>query len=64
LTLFKEKEMKLTPPKTITFWIAIVLGVVGLLGVLLQLPFLTENGVYLVAVGFILLALGNLLKGL
>ncbi|MEW6240361.1 MAG: hypothetical protein AB1564_06085 [Chloroflexota bacterium] len=57
--------MKLTPPKAITFWIAVVLGLLGLLGGAGLVPAL--GGVYafwLVFAGFVLLALGLLVKGL
>ena len=57
--------MKLTPPKAVTFWFAIFLGVIGALVALGVLNFVDASiGVMILAVGFILLALGNLLKGL
>jgi hypothetical protein len=56
--------MKLSPPKAATFWFAMFLGVVGILVALLDFFGLAPFGIYFVAVGFILLALGNLLKGL
>ncbi|KAF0110098.1 MAG: Uncharacterized protein FD147_1883 [Chloroflexi bacterium] len=56
--------MKLSPPKVVTFWIAVVLGVLGILGKLTTIPFASENSFWLVAIGFILLALGVLVKGL
>ena len=55
--------MKLSAPKQIVFWIAVALAVVALLmavGVL-NLSFVAPIWVALVA--FLLLALGNLLKG-
>jgi hypothetical protein len=57
----KENKMKLTPPKNVTFWISVFLGVYGIIGTYAAtLPY---AGLALVA-GFVLLALGNLLKGL
>jgi uncharacterized membrane protein len=56
--------MRLTPPKAFTFWLAIILGIVGVLVALLDIAGLGTYGMYILAVGFILLALGNLLKGL
>ncbi len=56
--------MKLSPPKAATFWVAIILGVFGILVALLGFGSFGPYGIYFVAVGFILLALGNLLKGL
>jgi len=56
--------MKLTPPKAVTFWFAMFLGVFGMLVALLNFFGLAEYGLYIVVVAFILLALGNLLKGL
>ncbi len=54
--------MRLTPPKNITFWISVILGVYGILGTLVvdDLPY----ALFALVVGFVLLALGNLLKGL
>jgi hypothetical protein len=60
----KEYQMKLTPPKNVTFWIAVVLGVLGILGTLTPIPFVSDNAFWMVAIGFILLALGCLVKGL
>jgi len=54
--------MKLNTPKMITFWVALILGVLGLLGKVI--PFLSPYGFWLLAVGFILLVLGLLVKGL
>jgi hypothetical protein len=58
----KENKMKLTPPKNITFWISVILGVYGILGALVvtTLPY----AVFALVAGFVLLALGNLVKGL
>ena len=58
--------MKLSAPKASTWWIAVVLGV---LGVLLHLGVLTIAGLsgyafWLVTIAFVLLAVGALIKGL
>jgi hypothetical protein len=54
--------MKLSPPKQITFWIAVALAVVGV--IFNFVPGLTGFAIWLVLVAFILLALGNLIHGL
>ena len=57
--------MKLTPPKAITFWIAVALAVIGWvarLGVLGAM--LGGYAFLLVSIAFVLLALGLLVKGL
>jgi len=56
--------MKLNPPKTITFWISIVLAVLGLIGALVTIPFLSAFAFWFLFVGFVLLVLGLLVKGL
>jgi hypothetical protein len=54
--------MKLSEPKVITFWIAVLLGVLGVCG--LFIAFLEPFKFWLVLAGLVVLALGNLLKGL
>jgi len=56
--------MKLTPPKVITFWISVILAALGLIGTVASLGFLTTYAFWFVFVGFVLLALGLLVKGL
>ena len=55
--------MKLSKPKNITWWIAVILGAAGLIGYLAKLPFFGTYAFWLVLAGLVLLALGNLLKG-
>ncbi len=55
--------MKLTAPKQMTFIVAVILAALGLLGALITIPVLTDLAVWLVLVGFIVLALGVLLEG-
>ncbi len=54
--------MKLTPPKQITFWIAIILGVLGILGFVI--PVLAPFAFWLVLAGLVLLVIALLVKGL
>lgn len=56
--------MKLNKPKNITFLIAIIIAVLGLIGHFASIPFVSANDFWFVVVGFVLLALGNLVKGL
>jgi hypothetical protein len=56
--------MKLTPPKVITFWIAVILGLLGFLGTFMAIPFVSANSFWFVFVGWLLLVLGLLIKGL
>ncbi|MFP3854172.1 MAG: hypothetical protein ACLFWD_07760 [Anaerolineales bacterium] len=56
--------MRLSAPKVTTWWIAVVLGVLGLVGHLGTVDILSEYSFWLVAAGFILLVLATLLNDL
>lgn len=59
--------MRLNPPKKITFWIAIILGALGIIGAILGLALGAAwlgFAWILIALGLILLVLGLLIKGL
>lgn len=57
-------RFKLTLPKEITFWIAVVLGLLGLFSFLGVFTLLPIEAFWLVFFGFALLVLGLLVKGL
>jgi hypothetical protein len=56
--------MKFSPPKAITWWIAVILGVVGILATLLKIAVLLPFAPWLVVIGFVLLALATVIVGL
>lgn len=56
--------MKLSEPKVVTFWIAVGLALLGLLASQGIIAGLAAYAFWLVVAGFVLLALGNLMKGL
>ena len=56
--------MNLSAPKNITFWIAVVVAVVGVLASLVTIPVLSGFAFWLVVIAFIILALGNLMEGM
>lgn len=56
--------MKLSPPKVITWWIAVIVGVVGILGQLLAIPLIAPYAFWLVAIAFVLLAIATAVQGL
>ena len=56
--------MKLSAPKTITWWIAVILGALGILGTLVTIPFVSTYAFWFVTVGLVLLVLATLLKDL
>ena len=56
--------MKFSPPKKITWWIALALGAVGLVANLVTIPVLSGLAFWLVLVGLVLLLLANVMPGL
>jgi hypothetical protein len=56
--------MKLSAPKVVTWWIAVILGVLGILGSLTSIQFVSANAFWFVAIAFILLALATFFKRL
>jgi threonine/homoserine/homoserine lactone efflux protein len=57
-------NIKLSEPKVVTFWIAVILAILGVLASQGILAGLAAYAFWLVVAGFVLLALGNLMKGL
>jgi hypothetical protein len=56
--------MRLSPPKVVVFWIAVILAAIGALSFLGIAPIEASTGFWALFLGFVLLALGNLLKDL
>lgn len=56
--------MKLSAPKVVTWWIAILLGILGILGKVVSIPVLSALAFWLVVIGLVLLALATVVKGL
>jgi predicted membrane channel-forming protein YqfA (hemolysin III family) len=57
-------NIKLTEPKVVTFWIAVALVLLGILASQGIISGLAGYAFWLVVAGFVLLALGNLVKDL
>lgn len=55
--------MRLTPPTKNVFWISVVVAIVGLIAKFGFIAFLTPFAFWLILVAFVLLALGNAMKG-
>ena len=56
--------MNISAPKQITFWIAVIVALIGVLASLVTIPVLSPLAFWIVVLGFIILALGNLMEGL
>ena len=57
-------KLKLSAPKETSWWIAVIFGVLGILGHFTSIPFATENQFLFVSIGFVLLALATYFKNL
>jgi hypothetical protein len=57
-------QMKLTAPKNITWWIAVILGALGLLGHFGVIAVLSPYAFWLVTAGLILLVVATLVRNL
>jgi heme/copper-type cytochrome/quinol oxidase subunit 1 len=56
--------MNFSAPKKITWWIAVVVGVVGILATFVSVPVLSGFAFWLVVIGFALLAVATVVEGL
>jgi len=55
--------MNLNEPKVITFWIAVVVAVIAVISAIVTIPVLSGIAFWLLLIAFVILAAGNLLKG-
>jgi hypothetical protein len=60
----RRMKMKLSAPKTLTWWIAVVLGVLGLLGSFVSLPVISGLSFWLLFLGFAVLAVATFVEGM
>lgn len=59
----KHTCMKPTAPNKVLWAIALIAGILGIIGHLVSVDILTENSFVLVLAGFVLLAIGTSLRG-
>ncbi len=55
--------MRTNAPNFGVWLVAVIVGALGLLGRLVVIPVATEYSFWLVAIGFVVLALANIIKG-
>ncbi len=59
-----KKKININAPKRITFWISLVLGLLGVIGSIVPIPFVSTIAPWILAAGWLLLTLGCFVKGL
>ena len=55
--------MNLTPPTKNVFYISVVLAVLGILGSIISIPFISAYAFWFLVVAYVVLFLGNTMKG-
>jgi hypothetical protein len=61
--VFEEEKMRLSAPKAGLFYTSVVVFIIGLIAALVTSFGLGSYAVWIVAIAFLLLAIGNLVKG-
>lgn len=56
--------MKLSAPKQVTFWVAVIVAVIGVIASFVTIPGLSGFAFWIVVLGFVILAVANLMEGL
>jgi hypothetical protein len=56
-------EMNLSPPSTVVFIISLILAALAVIGKFAPIPFFTEQGFWVAVVAYVVLAVGNLFRG-
>lgn len=64
IAIQKENAMKLSAPKNITWIIAVVLGVLGLLGNFITIPVVSGLAFWFVFLGFAILGVATFVEGI
>ena len=59
-----EKNIKLNAPAKNWWWVSVILAVVGVIGYFVAITFVSVYAYWFVTVGFVLLALSTVLKGM
>lgn len=58
------KQMKLTPPKNVTFWIATIVGFLAIISTYVtRIPVVSGNEFLFLVVGFVVYFIGIVFKG-
>jgi hypothetical protein len=56
-------EMNLSPPTTAVFVISLILAVLAIIGKFAAIPFITDHGFWVAIIAYIVLAIGNIFRG-
>lgn len=56
--------MQFSAPKSITWWIALLLGVIGIIATFVTIPVLSGIAFWLVVIAWLLLLLATIIEGL
>jgi len=55
--------MNLSPPSTVVFIVSLILAALAVIGKFASLPFITDHGFWVAIVAYVVLAVGNLFRG-
>ncbi len=56
--------MRLSAPKKFTWSLAVIIGILGILGKFIAIPYLSVYACWLLLIAFVILALASYVKGL
>jgi nicotinamide riboside transporter PnuC len=60
----EEDSVNLSAPQKTTWWVALIVGIIGIIAKLVTLPVLSAFAFWILAVAFVILVLATYLKGL
>lgn len=55
--------MNLSPPTTAVFLISLILAALAIIGKFVAIPFISDHGFWVAVIAYVVLAVGNLLRG-
>lgn len=55
--------MNLSAPTTMVFVVSVVLAILAIISTFTPLPFISDNAFWVAIAGYVILALGNVLRG-
>jgi hypothetical protein len=55
--------MNLSPPTTVVFVISLILAALAIIGKFVAIPFFSQHGFWVAVVAYVILAIGNIFRG-